>query len=181
METFIFWNHIGREHGGVSYTSDIRLNSLDVRAQALELKYQHAKNQANPNQFLQWDENTLVELPPSSSEKKFVIVYFLDKGLQYSFGFKTKYPCWLIDVIDVEIVEDGVYCVHDLFLDITVNEDLSYSVLDVDEFLEAIEKQVITSKQIRHSIHALKEAMDELNRFDFPNSRLKNIISNISL
>jgi len=173
IKLIIFWHHVGREHGKNGYAADIKKNSEETIENCLLQKRNFAEN-INRNQFIRYNETTLLELPPKDSEKEFVIVYCLDKGLQYSLGNKD-YPFWLIDICDIEEVEKNVFCVHDLFIDISVNEDTSYNVLDMDDFHFAIENKVIDYETTRKALHSLSIALEELNNNAFPNPLLLEI------
>ena len=60
MDTFIFWNHPGREHGGIEYTSDIRKNSNQVIKESLSIKEKYYRNKKIPNKFVRYNTTTLV-------------------------------------------------------------------------------------------------------------------------
>jgi predicted RNA-binding protein associated with RNAse of E/G family len=175
MDLVIFWNHVGREHGGLGYTEDIQKNSSEVIQKCLEIKEQRCRNNYQPNKFIKYNESTLIELPSSESDKKYIIIYFIDRGLQFSLNFKSKYPWWLIDVVDITEIRPNVFCVHDLFIDISVNLDGSYHVLDMDEFEMAINLNVLSHEQITRSLKSLHSILAELNSRNFPNKILKDL------
>ncbi|AZN42885.1 hypothetical protein [Paenibacillus albus] len=173
MDLRIFWNHVGREHGGLNYTDDIRKNAPEVIQQALELKVQRARGYRN--RFIRYDESTLIELPAPDSRDNFIIIYCIDRGLQFSMNFKPRYLWWLIDVVEIQEVQPGFFCVYDLFIDIAVNVDGSYQVMDMDEFEYALSLGVMTSEQVSRSLKSLHSALTELNSRTFPDDRLKRI------
>jgi hypothetical protein len=176
LELLIFWNHVGREHGGLDYAEDIRRNPPEVIQKNLELKEQLCRKSNQINRFVRYDEATLIELPPAQSEKKYIIVYFIDKGLQFSLNFKTKYPWWLIDIVDVQEIKTNVFCIHDLFIDISVNTDGSYIVYDMDDFERAFSLAALTHDQISRGLRSLHTILTELNAKKFPNNILKDIV-----
>ncbi|WP_409251980.1 hypothetical protein V1502_18055 [Bacillus sp. SCS-153A] len=51
MDVVVYWNHVGREHGGLKYTEDIKKNSPEMIEKAISLKEDRALNQANPHRF----------------------------------------------------------------------------------------------------------------------------------
>ncbi len=173
METIIFWNHVGREHGGLQYVSDIRKNGKEGIENTLALKEERARN--SPNQFYKYNKSTLIELPPIASEKKFIIIYQMDKGLQYSLNLKSKYPWWLIDIVDIQEIKPNVFCAFDLFLDISVNRDGSYNVLDVDDFELAIRLDVINQTQVLSSLASFHSVIEQLNEKKFPCALIEEI------
>jgi hypothetical protein len=111
-----FWNQVGREHGGLDYADDIRKNSPEVIQKCLVLKEQRCRNSNHLDRFVRYDESTLLELPSPQSGKKYL---------------KSKYPWLLIDIVDIQEIRPNVFCVNDLFIDILVNFDGSYHVLEL--------------------------------------------------
>lgn len=85
MDLIVFWNHVGREHGGLAYAEGIRKNSPEVVAQAIALKEQRVRN--SRSRFVRYNETTLLELPPAESHNNYIIVYCIDRGLQFSLQF----------------------------------------------------------------------------------------------
>jgi hypothetical protein len=63
-EILIYWHHVGREHGGLTYATTIQKNSLSVVNNTLKLKEDRIRRQDQPCQFIKYDSNTLVELLP---------------------------------------------------------------------------------------------------------------------
>ncbi|MET1013314.1 MAG: hypothetical protein ABWX61_02230 [Paenisporosarcina sp.] len=175
MDTFIFWNHLGREHGGLAYTSDIRKNSPQVVKESLSLKEKHYRNKKIPNIFIRYDNSTLIEHSPPESEKNYIIVYSIDRGLQFSLNYKTGYSWWLVDIVNIQEVRPNVFCVHDLFIDIAINIDGSYKVLDIDEFNTAIRLNIFSKELMIQSFESLHSILSELNLNSFPNKLLIDI------
>jgi hypothetical protein len=173
MSILIFWNHVGREHGGLDYTEDIRKNDADTISWALELKEKRARESSS--RFIKFDKNTLIELPPLGSERKYIIVYCIDRGLQFSLNYKSRYPWWLIDIVDIQEVKPNVFCVHDLLIDLSVNLDRSYNVLDMDEYGNALTSGAMTEDQVKSSLNSFNSILEELNTKQFPNSLLVSI------
>ncbi|WP_421381392.1 DUF402 domain-containing protein [Bacillus salacetis] len=175
MDVVVYWNHVGREHGKLEYTKDLRKNRPEIIEEALQLKEDRALNQENPHRFLALDESTVIELPPESSNKKFIIIYQLELGLQFSYGFKSSHQGWLIDIVEYEKKRDGLICVHDLLIDIRVFEDGSYHVVDMDEFYEAYSLGALSEKQVSHSLNALSDILGRLNKKQFPGELIEEI------
>ncbi|EDL64606.1 DUF402 domain-containing protein [Bacillus sp. SG-1] len=175
MNVVVYWNHVGREHGGLEYTSDIRKNSPEIIEEALRLKENRALSQTEPNRFLALNESLVIELPPENSLKKFIIIYQMDLGLQFSYGFKNSHEGWLIDIVDYEKKPDGLVCVHDLLIDIRVFEDGSYHVVDMDEFYEAYSLGALSKEQLEQSLRALSYILEKLNKGEFPGIEIEEI------
>lgn len=68
-----------------------------------------------------------------------------------------------------------MFCVNDLFIDISVNPDGSYHVYDMDEFENALSLGVMTQDQISRSLKSFHSILTELNSKEFPNKILKDI------
>ena len=172
MSIKIFWNHIGREHGIDTYPEDIRKNSDEIKQQAIARKM----NSTHFNHtYVKHDENTLVELAPEHANYKFIIIYFIKEGLQFSLHYKPRYNWWLIDIMEVEELKPGIFCIHDLFLDIAVEEDGTYKVLDEDEFAFAVENDIITKAQQERAITSFTSIIQQLEAKQFPRERLEEI------
>jgi hypothetical protein len=73
-DILIYWHHVGREHGGLTYATTIQKNSLSVVNNTLKLKEDRIRRQGRPCQFIKYDSNTLVELPPENSDRNFIIL-----------------------------------------------------------------------------------------------------------
>ena len=167
MDLNIFWNHVGREHGGLHYTEDIRKNSTETIQNCLELKERRCETDPL-GRYVRLDINTLLELPTIHNNKKYLIVYDLKNGLQYSLNFKSKYPWWVIDIVDIVEIKPNVFCSYDLFIDISVHKDGSYKVLDIDEYEEALRLNVMSQEQISKSLKSFHHALSILNTNSFP-------------
>lgn len=176
-DILIFWHHVGREHGGLKYTKDIRKNSEEVINEYMKLKEMRWVGEQHPNRFYKFNEQTLVELPPNQSDKDFIIVYFIDEGLQFEYKYdKDKQQhLWVIDIVNIKEIKDGVYRVSDYFIDINIYFDGSYQVLDLDEFKEAFERDIITSKEVIQALHSFHLIVNKLNENNFPDSRLNTV------
>jgi hypothetical protein len=172
----IFWHHVGREHGLLEYAPDIRKNDEEIIKNTLKAKEEWLLNQEIPNTFLKIDENTLIELPPKSSNENFLFIYLIDLGLQFELNDSKNWYS-MVDIVEIHEIKKDVYCVSDLFIDIEVYTDGNYHVLDINEYEEAIKLNVINDEQISRSLSSFHYIIDELNRKEFPNDRLKGIIN----
>ncbi|HEX5323673.1 MAG TPA: hypothetical protein VFW40_07800 [Capsulimonadaceae bacterium] len=171
----VYWHHLGREHGGGAYAGDLRKNDPEIISRYLAEREKPGTPNAGAHRLIRPDENTLLELPPLGAESPFVIAYFIDKGLQYSFGYK-KHPWWLIDVVEVEETNPNMFCVRDLFLDIQIYRDGRYAILDEEDYKEALRLGIMNERQIMRSVRSLKLALDELAAGAFPGPRLQSLI-----
>lgn len=171
----IFWNHVGREHGGLSYAPTIQKNTHVMKEQSLKLSLQRCMEQET-NRFFKHDANTLIEISPEATDQPFIIVYCMDSGLQFSLHHKSKYDWWLVDIVDIEELEQGVFCVHDLFIDIAVAREGTYQVLDMDEFHFAYKEDVLTPRQYDKAMNSFVLILEMLNRGEFPEEWLAELV-----
>ena len=104
-----FWHHIGREHGGLNYTEDIRKNSPESIDRYLRLKEEWVNNNCGSRKFHRYHENTIVKFSPKDND---IFIYFIDKGLQLSINPKSKlkYPWWKIDVVNIKEIRPEIFC-----------------------------------------------------------------------
>lgn len=174
-ELKIFWNHVGREHSTFSYSPTIQKNSEYIKKQTLEMKLKRCKEDTE-NQFIQLDQHTLIEISSNHSNEQFIIIYCIKSGLQFSLGHKKKYNWWLIDIVDIEEIEENIFCVHDLFLDISVNYDGSYKVLDMDEFHFAYSNDILSKNQYDKAMQSFITILNRLNDDEFPIEWLNQIV-----
>ena len=172
----IFWHHMGREHGLGEYTDDLRKNPPEVIKRDLALKMARAKRSPSSHRFLKISENILLELAGDSTEEEFLICYLIAEGLQFSLNYKKSHPGWLIDMVDIEEMAPGQYCVHDLFIDIAVEPSGSYRLIDIDDFVQAIELEILDKKQVVKVLRSLDLIVDKLNKGQFPLDILQSLI-----
>ena len=164
----VFWHHVGREHGIGGYAPDLRKNDPETVARYLTYKEQRAEPGSNGHRFVRHDEQTLLELPPENAPCSFLIAYRIDQGLQYSIGYKKHNPWWLIDVVQIVEIRPSTFCVRDLFLDIQVNRDGSYKLLDMEDFDTALRLEIISLAEGCSAFRSLATALADLNSGRFP-------------
>jgi uncharacterized protein len=175
MDVVVYWNHVGREHGGLNYTNKIKKSSKQEVERALQMKEEHALSLKDPHRFIKVCSSIIIELPPLTTSKKFIIIYMLELGLQFSYGFKSSHNGWLIDIVQYEKRKENLICVHDLLIDIRVFEDGSYHVIDMDEYNQAYEAGALSEEQAGHSLKALAYILGKLNRKEFPSAAIEKI------
>jgi hypothetical protein len=160
----IIWHHVGREHGRVGdYAPDLRLNT----PHRIEEYISDKLSGSSENRYIRYDSNTLVELPPICVEQRWIIVYCLDCNLQFSLGYKP-HPWWLADVVSYRRSEAGEFIVRDLFLDVEIDEDLQYRVLDREDFEFAATSGIIDSFEADLALVALDRLVQDLDSKAFP-------------
>ena len=166
-DVFIFWHHVGREHGLGKYTDDLRKNTPEIIKQSLAIGMEKAK-QSSSQRYLKINDNTLLELASNDAKEEFLICYLISEGLQFSLNFKKNHQGWLIDIVDIEEIAPGQFCVHDLFIDILVDVSGSYQIVDVDDFTQAIELEILDKEQIVNVLRSLDYIVKKINSGQFP-------------
>ena len=100
----------------------------------------------------------------------------MESGLQFSLGHKKKYNWWLIDIVNIEEIEEKIYCVHDLFLDISIDCNGSYQVLDMDEFHFAYSNDILSNNHYEKAMDSFITILNTLNQDEFPSEWLNQIV-----
>ncbi len=83
---------------------------------------------------------------------------------------------WLIDLVDIEEMAPHQYCVRDLFIDIAVEPSGSYRVIDIDDFVQAIELEILDKEQVVKVLRSLDLIVDKLNKGRFPLDILQPLV-----
>ena len=88
--------------------------------------------------------------------------YFLKEGYKVSrFMRGEELVYWYCDIIDYEYRrEEDTYIFRDLLADVVVYPDGFVKVLDLDEFEQALEEEVLTSQDVRKALRALSKLLD---------------------
>lgn len=171
----VFWHHVGREHGGMRYTDDLRKNTSETISEFLQLRERNYGNDPS-KMYVQHDEATLVEVfPPDSPENKEIIIYLIDKGLQFTL-WRNKEYLWKVDIVDIYEYKPRVFCVQDWLIDLHVFSDGRYHLLDMDEFTEAMQLEILTPEQAQLSLMRLHEVTAMLNAGTFPGNRISDLL-----
>ncbi len=91
-----------------------------------------------------------------------ISAYFLDLGIKVSkvYNAHGKFVYWYCDIIDPQIDEkSGLYTFVDLLIDVLIYPDSHVEVVDMDEFADMIEQNVlnreISIKALRRTNHLL--------------------------
>lgn len=172
----IFWRHVGREHGLGKYTDDLRKNAPEIIKEDLELKIAKVKQTTSSNRYLKVNDNILLEVAGDSVAEKFLICYLVAEGLQFSLNHKKSHHGWLIDLVDIQEVEPCLYSVSDLFIDIVVEPSGSYRVLDIDDFRQAVELEILDKDQVVKVLRSFEFILSKLNTGQFPLAILGELV-----
>ena len=171
----IFWNHIGREHGITEYAQTIKKNTDAIKKQKIEMGIKRCK-EVSKNRFIKHDEDTIIELAPEDAIENFIIIYCIKNGLQFSLDHKKRYNWWLVDIVEIERIENNIYCSHDLFIDISIEKDGMYRVLDMDEFHYAYINDILTPTQYNKAMASFISIIELLNHNAFPIQWLESLV-----
>jgi protein associated with RNAse G/E len=110
--------------------------------------------------ILAMDDNLIITkwrpLRPKENMSGGVSAYYLKHGIKVSKIYnKDEEPIyWYCDIIQIKPYTNSKDLVYeDLLIDVVVYEDGSIRVLDLDELVDALERQLITNKE---AVRALK-------------------------
>ena len=97
--------------------------------------------------------------------------YFMDEGYKVSEFLRPDDSLlyWYCDIIDYEHDEESdAFIFRDLLADVIVYPDGFVKVIDLDEFEEALEKELLTSPDVRKAIRSLSRLLDLIydHKFD---------------
>lgn len=88
--------------------------------------------------------------------------YFLKEGYKVSGFIKPDGSLlyWYCDIVDYEHPDDETYIFRDLLADVLVYPDDFVKVMDLDEFGEALEKNLITVDDVKRALHSLSSLLN---------------------
>jgi len=102
-------------------------------------------------------------LKPRNDIANGISAYFFDLGVKVSkvFNADRQLVYWYCDIIEPQInEEEGTYVFCDLLIDVLVYPDSQVKVVDLDEFADMVEKNVLSSslsiKALRRTDHLLQ-------------------------
>jgi len=110
-------------------------------------------------------------IKPRNDIKEGVSYWFLTEGYKVSkiYDNDGNLKFYYCDIARFEInKQDCEYKVVDLLLDVVVNADLSYEVLDIDELVEAYESKLITYDEFRTSLLCCNNFLKKIKDGEFP-------------
>lgn len=119
------------------------------------------------DKILSISQNLLVTcwevLKPRNDIANGISAYFIDLGVKVSkvFNADGQLVYWYCDIIEPQIDEEkGTYVFYDLLIDVLVYPDHQVKVVDLDEFADMVEKNVLSDslsiKALRRTDHLLQ-------------------------
>ncbi len=120
-------------------------------------------------------------LKPRDDIARGISAYLIDKGIKVSKVFDDRggFVYWYCDIIDTLYDDEKKsYVFMDLLIDVIVHTDGSVEVLDLDEFADAMERDIITKSTAAKALRSadallkaiysgnFKEYMDIIDAFD---------------
>lgn len=136
------------------------------------------------DKILSISENILITswnvLKPRQDIATGISAYFIDLGIKLSkiYNADKQLVYWYCDIIDSEIdKENQIYTFHDLLIDVLIYPDGHTEVVDLDEFADMTEQNVISQslciKALRHTDYLLQ--MIYSGRFSELTDHIENI------
>lgn len=106
--------------------------------------------------------------------------YFLQEGIKVSKIYREDGALvyWYCDIVDFSLDESkGSLTVTDLLADVIVYPDGHVEVVDLDELAEAMEREIITKKQMTACLRSLNHLLSMIYRdkFDRLQARLNSL------
>lgn len=172
-KTLVVWRRLGKEHGE---ESGFRVNPKDIIDKHIKEKISLFNN--TPDKSWRWwqvDESLIVEASENSRtlyylpRKNWLIIKDFQPNRSNS-GWK-----WYIHVGKTEYSEEyNCWIFTDWFADVIVKDDnITHSVLDLDELGIALKMGLIDSKQITEILSSAQELLDIIRAGSFPPQELK--------
>lgn len=96
---------------------------------------------------------------------------FLKEGYKISkfFDNDSNFAYWYCDIIEYAYDEaEDTHLFTDLLLDLKIYEDGKYEILDMDELVEAYNKNMITIEQVLKAFRSLSNLYELLKNKKFP-------------
>lgn len=123
-----------------------------------ELKDDKILSYENNILITQWDV-----LKPRKDISRGISAYFIDLGIKVSkvYNHEEELVYWYCDIIDSAIDSDNaIYTFTDLLIDVLIYPDKHVEVVDMDEFADMIEQNVLNKdfsvKALRSANHLLQ-------------------------
>lgn len=119
------------------------------------------------DKILSISENVLITswdvLKPRNDISNGISAYFIDLGIKVSkvFNASGQLVYWYCDIVEPQInEEEDTYIFHDLLIDVLVYPDGHVKVVDLDEFADVMEQNIINQslsiKALRRTDHLLQ-------------------------
>lgn len=107
---------------------------------------------------------------------KAVSVFFLKEGFQISkkFDKKGNFLYWYCDIIAIEQnTQENSITFVDLIADVVVLPNGQVELIDLDEFADAIEKNIIEREYIAQAVRSMHNLLEYIYKQDFPPKNAK--------
>ena len=109
-------------------------------------------------------------LKPRRDISRGVSAYFIDKGIKVSKVFDNagQMVYWYCDIIETHYDEkENIYTFNDLLIDVVVYPDGQVEVLDMDEFADALEQDILSVGTIAHAMRATDDLLHTIYAGEF--------------
>jgi predicted RNA-binding protein associated with RNAse of E/G family len=102
------------------------------------------------------------QYPNPDGKRIFLIYYFVKEGYTISkvFTKKGEFLYYYCDLMEMQQIGSMKYVMTDLLIDLIVYPDDHYHIVDLDEFVDSLEKDELTKRQQIHTLKTLHEMVD---------------------
>ncbi len=99
---------------------------------------------------------------------------FLKKGWKISqfYNKNNEFLYWYCDIIEVKVKEDE-YTFIDLLVDVVVEPDGNYKIVDLDELDEAVKKGLIDEDKKKEALEKMNALVKQIESGHFPPKECK--------
>ena len=173
-KTLVVWRRLGKEHGE---DCGYRVNSQDVINKHINDKIvSFSKTSDSAWRWWQINENLIIETSGNFSQldKKKSFYYLPHKNWLIIENFSLNWK-WYIHIGNMVFdKERNCWIFTDWFSDVIVkSNDVSHSVLDLDELGQALSLGLIDSKQMIEILSSTQELVDSIRNDNFPPKEIK--------
>lgn len=100
-----------------------------------------------------------------------ISIYYIEKGFKISkiYDSDNQLVYWYCDIIDTDYdVATNSYTFHDLLIDVLIYPDNRVEVVDLDEFAEFTEKQLLSADLLGKALHRTNDLLQYIyhGKFD---------------
>ncbi|MCR4903087.1 MAG: DUF402 domain-containing protein [Butyrivibrio sp.] len=121
--------------------------------------------------ILRWDEDLIVTSWEAFHKKPYLShgysCYYLKKGFKISkfYDPNNNFHCWYCDIVNYRFdQEQNALFVSDLLADVAIFPSGKVKVLDLDELVEAHNKNLIDTVLLKKSLLSLNRLLDDIDK-----------------
>ncbi len=109
-------------------------------------------------------------LKPRKDIDRGISIYYIHKGFKISkiYDAQNQLVYWYCDIIETEFdAQRNSYTFHDLLIDVLVYPDKRVEVVDLDEFADFTEKQLLPADLLGKALHRTNNLLQHIYHGEF--------------